>query len=329
MANPTKGDIHVNKPLTNISIAYIQDAANFIADRVFPNIPVNHQSDRYYTYDRGDFNRDEMTQRAPGTESAGGGYRVDNTPNYYAPVYAFHKDVADEQRANADSVIAMDRDATIYVSQKALIKREKLWVAKYFAAGIWATDVDLSASPIPAGTAGPWSDASSTPIEDIRAGMTTVLEGTGFEPNTLVLGKRVWDKLVDHPDIVDRVKYGQTAPGPAIVTAQAISALLELDRILVMKSIENTANEEATEVSAFIGGKKAFLCYSNPTPSLMQPSAGYTFSWNGMFGSGAQGGRIKRFRIEKESSDRIEIEMAFDQKVVGADLGYFFDNAVA
>ena len=58
----------------------MQEAGNFVADQVFPNIPVSMQSDRYYTYDRGYFNRDEMQERAPGTESAGSGYEVDNTP---------------------------------------------------------------------------------------------------------------------------------------------------------------------------------------------------------------------------------------------------------
>jgi hypothetical protein len=33
MPNPTAGDVHVNRPLTNISIAYMQDAAGFVADR--------------------------------------------------------------------------------------------------------------------------------------------------------------------------------------------------------------------------------------------------------------------------------------------------------
>ena len=31
--------------------------------------------------------------------------------------------------------------------------------------------------------------------------------------------------------------------------------------------------------------------------------------------------------MEDLSADRIEIEMAHDQKVVGADLGFFFENA--
>ncbi len=330
MTTPTNGDVHVNAPLGNISVAYIQQSANFVADKVFPNIPVSKQSDRYYTYDRGYFNRDEMDVRAPGTETKGGSYTVDNTPTYYAPVYGFHHDIPDQVRNNSDSVLDADREATELVTTKAMIKREKLWVSKYFAGGLWTGgDVDgVSASPS-AGQVLQWNDANSTPIENIRGAKTAVLEKTGFEPNTLVIGQRVFDALIDHPDIVDRVKYGQTSGGPAMVDTAELQALLKVSRILVMKAVENTANEGAANSHSFIGGKKALLCYSTPTPGLMTPTAGYTFSWNGHLGAGAMGSRIKKFRMENLASDRVEIEMAFDQKLVAADLGYFFDSVVA
>jgi hypothetical protein len=61
----------------------------------------------------------------------------------------------------------------------------------------------------------------------------------------------------------------------------------------------------------------------------MTPTAGYTFSWNGYLGAGAEGNRIKRFRIERLESDRVEIQMAFDLKLVAADLGYFFTSIIA
>lgn len=330
MTLPTPGDVHVNAPLTNISIAYMQNAANFVADRVFPNIPVSKQSDRYYTYDRGYFNRDEMEVRAPGTETKGGEYSVDNTPTYFAPVYGFHHDIPDQRRANADSVLAPDQEATELVTMKGLIKREKLWVVKYFAGGIWTGgDVDGVAVAPGAGQFLQWNDANSNPIEDVRSSKTTVLEGTGFEPNILVIGQRVFDKLIDHPDIIDRVKYGQTAGGPALVGIPELQQLFGVPRVLVMKSIENTAKEGVANVHSFIGGKKALLVYAAPTPGLMTPSGGYTFSWNGYMGAGAAGQRIKRFRMENLASDRVEMEMAFDQKLVAADVGYFFDTAVA
>ena len=53
---PSRGDVHVNRPLTNISIAFLQTQEAFVADRVFPNIPVTKQSDLFFTIDRGEFN---------------------------------------------------------------------------------------------------------------------------------------------------------------------------------------------------------------------------------------------------------------------------------
>lgn len=328
-SQPTQGDVHVNTPLGNISIAFIQNATNFVADRVFPNIPVQKQSDRYYTYDRGFFNRDEMEVRAPGTESAGSGYEVDNTPTYYAPIYAFHHDIPDEVRSNSDSVIRPDRDATNLVTHKALIRRESLWTGKYFGTGIWGTERAGVASGPTGSQFLRWDDASSTPIEDVRAGMTAMLENTGFMPNTLVIDQHTFDALIDHPDIVDRVKYGQTAPGPAMVDVAELQALLKIPRILIMRAIQNTAAEGVTNAHSFIAGKSALLCYAAPSPGLMVPTAGYTFSWNGHLGSGALGSRIKRFRREALASDRVEIEMSFDQKLVSNELGYFFLNTVS
>jgi len=336
MSQPNFSNVHVNAPLTQISVAYVQDESHFIADRVFPNIPVTKQSDRYYVYSRADFNRDEMQIRAPGTESAGGGYSLDNTPTYYAPVWAYHDDIDDQIRANSDSVLQADTDATIFVTQKALIKRERNWAQKYFTTGVWASEATgVDATP-GAGQFLQWNDAGSTPIEDVRAAKRAVLEATGFEPNKITLGKATYDALVDHPDIIDRVKYGQTAGAPAKANVSTLAQLFELDEVLVSKAVVNIgakghdyASSAAKENSQFIAGKHALLAYVNPRPALRQPTAGYTFSWSGWFGATGMGFRIKKFRMEHLESDRVEIQMAFDQKVVGADLGYFFANAVA
>jgi hypothetical protein len=38
---------------------------------------------------------------------------------------------------------------------------------------------------------------------------------------------------------------------------------------------------------------------------------------------------IKKFRQEQLESDRVEVNMAWDNKVIDADCGYFFSGAVA
>ncbi len=326
---PTPGDVHVNTPLTNMSIAYLQNATNFAATQVFPNIPVAKQSDRYYTYDRGQFNRDEMQERAPSTESFGGGYTVDNTPTYYCHVYAFHKDIDDQMRANADAVLNPDREAMTYVTHKALIKREKVFVNTFFKTGVWGRELTGVASGAAGTNILQWNDPASTPIEGIRAEKTSMMENTGYEPNVLMLGQRVVDALLDHPDIIDRIKYGQTAGGPAKTTMQILASLFDVDKIVVSKAIENTAQEGQTNAHAFIAGKHALLLYAPAAPGLMTPSAGYTFSWTGYMGAGAEGNRIKQFRMENLASDRVEIEMCFAMKAVGTDLGTFWNGIVA
>jgi hypothetical protein len=327
--NPTPGDVHVNAPLTNISVAMMQSASNFIGVRAFPNVPVQKQSDRYYTFDRGEFNRDEMRERAPSTESSGGGYKVDNTPTYFATVYAFHKDIDDQLRANADSALQLDREATQFITLKALIKREKLWASAYFAASVWTNEVAGTASSADSTHVKFWDNAASTPIEDIRSAKRVVLQSTGFIPNKLVLGRPVYDKLLDHPEIIDRIKYGQTQGGPAKGSMAVLADLFEIDEILVSDAIENTAAEGATAAHSFILGKHALLVYAAPSPGLQTPTGGYTFSWNGYMGASADGTRVKQFRMEQLGADRVEIEMAMVCKLVAADLGYFFNGVVS
>jgi hypothetical protein len=330
MPLPTQSDVHVNRPLTNISIAHMQDANNFIASQVFPIIPVQKQSDAYFSYDNAYWNKDEMQQRAAGAETAGNGYSVDGTSTYYAKPYGFHKDVPDQVRANADDPINLDREATLYVTQKALIKREKLWSTAYMAGAVWTYDYDGVSGAPGANEVRQWSDyTNSDPIADVWAGKTAVLQRTGFEPNRLVLGWQVYEKLVNHPDMIDRIKAGQTPGGAAVITATDLAQVFKVEQVLVMRAIENTAAEGATKSHSFIGGKKAMLVYRPPAPGLMTPSGGYIFSWTGYIGAGPEGQRIKRFRMEALASDRVEIEIAFDMKLISADLGAFWDTVVA
>lgn len=81
MAQPSLHSVHIDAPLTNISVAYLQAQTNFIAPRVFPVVPVDKQSDLYFTYTKNDWFRDEAKVRPPASESVGSGYGV-STASY-------------------------------------------------------------------------------------------------------------------------------------------------------------------------------------------------------------------------------------------------------
>jgi hypothetical protein len=280
-------------------------------------IPVQKQSDRYFVYSKEDFYRDEAQLRAPCTESAGGGYRIDNTPTYYANVWALHKDICDMIRANADAPINMDRDTTEYLTQQMLIRKEKVWIENYFQTGVWGTDTVPTTK---------WDDVNGTPIEDICNAGLDIAKATGYRPNTLVISPDVFCALKNNADVLDRIKYTQRG----VVTTDILANLFEVDRVLVTWGVENTANEGATGVFDFVSGtEKALLVYSNPRPSILQPTGGYTFTWTGLIGAGREGTRMKSFRMDHLESDRMEIESAFDMKLVAPDLGVLFNDVLS
>lgn len=321
MPLPTGRMVHVNRPLTNISIAYIQEQEMFIADQVFPNVPVNKQSDRYFKYLRDEFWRPEAQKRAPATESAGGGWKIDNTPSYFADVWAVHKDVDDQIRANADQPIDMDRDSTTWVTQQLLIRRELEWVENYFAAGVWSTDLVGDAAPGP-GEFLYWDADDSDPIKDVTDAAIEIAELTAHRPNVLVLAPRVFNVIRNHEEVIDRIKYTQRG----VVTTEILAGLFDVDRVVVPWGVYNTAAEGLDLDTEFIFGDNALLVYANPSPSILQPSGGYIFSWTGYLGAGPAGNRISTFRMPQLNADRIEGEMAFDAKMVAPDLGVFFSN---
>ncbi|MFI3171099.1 MAG: major capsid protein [Eubacteriales bacterium] len=323
---PNRSDIHIDKALTNISVKYFQDESNFIAGQVFPVVPVQKQSDRYFMYLKEDWFRDDAQERAPGTESAGGDYEIDNTPTYFCRKYAFHKDVVEEDRANADSPLTPDEDAVSFVTDKILLNRENNWAKTFFTDGVWGKDLEGAAAAA-ANKVIYWDDyATSTPIEDISAMATDQSETTGKRPNTMVMGRRAYDALKNHPDFLDRVKYTQKG----VVTTDLIAQLFDVERVLIANAIQNTAKKGQDANMSFILGNHVLLCYTTGAPKLKTATAGYIFVWSGLMGSNAYGGRINRFSMPQLGigTDRIECEMAYDMKVVAADMGTFIKNAV-
>jgi hypothetical protein len=325
MPQPTSSQVHVDAILTNISVAYLQRAESFIADKVFPVVPVDKQSDKYFVYSKNDWLRDEARVRADGTESVGSGYNI-TTDNYYADVFAIHKDIGDQTRANADAPINVDREAAEFITHRLLTRREIQFVTDFMTTGKWSKDITgVAASPTTNQTI-QWSDyTNSDPIEDIEAGKASILSTTGLEANTLVLGYDVFRRLKNHPDLVDRIKYTSSQT----ITEDMLARMFDIERVLVSKSVKATNAEGATGAYAFTTGKTALLAHVAPNPGILTPSAGYTFSWTGVSqGMGLTIG-TSSFRLESLRATRVEAELAFDNKVVAQDLGYFWNTIVA
>ena len=313
---PTPGDVWVSRPLTNISLATVQNEANFIATQAFPIIGVANQTGMIWRYSDSDFLRDEAQLRAPGTESAGGGFNVDHSISYACQIKAFHKDIDDPTRANADSVLMLDTAATKFATQKMLISREVQWASTFFQSGVWANNFQTPSNL--------WDTANSTPKADVEVGKQTILAATGFEPNTLILGYRVYSSLRNNKDVRSQFQYTSADS----IDEDMLAGYFGVDKVLVSKAILATNAEGGTLTTNFISGDNALLVYADPAPSLMSLTAGITLAWSGYLGA-VDGFRVKRFRMENIASDRIELEMAQDMKCLVPRLGYFFEQVVS
>lgn len=333
MSQPTPGDVYVSTALTNVSLAYSQDEKVFIADRMFPVIPSPQQGGVIFEWDLEYLLRNEMGMRAPNAPSRGAGLKL-NQKTYFALVHALHHDVSDQRRANETSPINADRAATLLLTQQAIQYREITMKGKAFASGKWTGFTDGTGV---AGAPGvnqikQWDQSASTPVKDVKTLATALKLSTGVRPNKIGMGQQVWDALMYNPDVIDRIKYGQTAGSPAMVTKEAVAALFGLDEILVSDVTQVTSNEGAAAVtSGFVIGKEFVLFYTPPVgmQDVETPSAGYTLTWNGYMGATGLGTRMKKFRMEANAADRIEIEQAYEQNLLAPKLGGYYSTVVA
>jgi hypothetical protein len=331
----TPSAVHIDAPLTNLTIAFLQDAGGFIADRVFPKVSVSKKTDKYYIYNRADFNRTGQVQaRAPRTQAPRVGMTL-SQDTYSAEVFSLATDFDFHTLANEDAALDIRSAASQMLTHQLLIDREIKWANSYFAGGIWGTDWDGVASAPSANQVIQWSNyTTSTPIQDVTNIMRAVqLKSGGFKPNVMVVGKEVRDTLVNHPTILARLNGGATVTNTALVTDAKLAEIFGVEEFMVMETIRNNGLEGLAESNAFIGGKLVALYYRPRSSGLMIPSAGYTFTWDELENASGHGISIKSYRGDYLAIDGIaevlEANMAYDHKVVSTDLGAVIDSVIA
>jgi hypothetical protein len=316
---------HIDRALTNISVAYMQGADAFIADKVFPIVNVAKRSDTYFVYDKGDMFRNEVQERSRGAESAGGEWNLKEADPYFCRRYAYHYDITEEERVNYDKPIDVERDTTEWLAQKMLLKREVDFNNKFFKKGVWGKDITADGTTIKK-----WTDPASDPIKMVNDQMLEMAENTGLRPNFAIMSPDVFYALKNHDAIMDRIKYTQKG----IVTLDLIASLFEVDKIYVPWGIVNAGpqtpgyDEVKTDMNFLYKGQM-LLGYRTTRPSLKRATAGYIFAWTGLMPN-AYGTRIVRIKMDQLGlgTERFEMEMAYDMKVISKDLGTFFDGLV-
>jgi hypothetical protein len=146
----------------------------------------------------------------------------------------------------------------------------------------------------------------------------------------LVFGTTAYEAFINHPDVIDRIKYTQAAT--AATLEGAVSALLSIPKILVPRAVSNTAHEGQTDSVGYIATPtNVLLTYAAPAPTIQEPSGGYTFAYTGLIPgvTNAFGGVIMRGREELAHTDVLQIRASYDQELVASELGEVFQTVVS
>ena len=316
-SDPTKSMIHIDTALSEIAIAY--KPSGFIGEQVFPEVPVDKQSDKFYIWTKGFWMRNAVERRTPGDTYPEGRLQLSND-SYYCDLYHLAFPIPDEDRANADPGVELEIAGAEWLKTQFMLNREIKLASVAFATGSWATyktgGTDFTR----------WDDYdNSDPITDLNTGMQTVQKSTGQRPNTLVLGKEVFDILAEHPNLLEKFKY--TSVG--ILDVEQVRKALRVDKLVVGEAAyETTAEGAASASQSYIWGKHALLMYVPAKPGNRVPAAGYTFAWK-IDGAGGLTVPIENIREDNRDRDLLKGKHAFDDKVTGSDLGYFFYTATS
>lgn len=323
-----QGTLHVDRYLTNFSVQFVQDRNNFVAQRAASLIPVLKATDKYVVYPRGYFWRDEAAPRPLGGRPQQIGYKVDEG-SYSCQEYALEHVVDDRQYSNVDDPINLDENATTLLTGKNVIKQDRVWATNFFTTGKWTKEASgVVSSPVEGTSFLHFDDAASDPIGVIDYYKDYMHQQTGFMPNTLVLGAGVKRTLRSHPDIADRIKYTQIG----IADEAMLGSLFEVPNVVVARGIYNAADEGAADSFQYIVDKDAMLlCYIEPNPGLDKPTAIANFAWTGLLPgqTNAIGGVMERGRDDRAHSNYFQNRMAWDLKLVSADLGIFFSDVTS
>lgn len=328
MTQPTQYQVlDADRVLTNLSIANMANMDNFVAGRVFAQVPVNLQASKFKTYKSGDFDRTEMRITADGSPAplTGFGYSEDN---YFCDTYKLGAVVGNATIANASSPLQPLQETTLLLTRQAMIFREERFYDSYIKTGVWSTDAQGVASAPTLNQFIKFSDyVNSDPITVMADRLVQFqILNAGTKANKLLITRDVFNVLKNHPSIVERIIY-IAGNEPAVISEKHMSALFEVE-VMVLDSVHNTALEGQDPSYAFFKENAMLLLYAAPTAGLMTDSAGFIFSWTAFSGYGGSVIRREDRRLEQGGGKYLEIEQSWDMKVRNANMGMFFYDVI-
>lgn len=300
---PSPQSVHVDALLTDFSRKYRNN--DYVADVLMPVKPVTKLSDEFLRYSKTSSFTIPDTTHGVKSKAKQVSWAVD-TDSYSLKPKALMDYVSDYEKANADPAVDLEMDTTEYLTDQLLLAKESA------AATLLTTTSTYGSNFTTLAGNDQWDsgDAAATPIADINTGIQACV----LRPNVMVVGQEVWDTLKEDATLCDKIKYSQLG----IVTEDLVAAVFGLDKVVVAGAMGYVSG-----TLTYLWGKHVILAHVEP-PKLRSVQFGLTFA-------SQQAHQVRRWAEPSigGGSVAIEVNWAYDLKIVAADVAYLIDSAVS
>lgn len=318
------GSVHINAELTTLSIGYHPDG--MIAEQVFPVVAVNHESDIFHKWDKGqafnllrsDGNGSLVADGARAKELRFGTTR----DSYQAEEWKHAVGITDREMRNADKSLNLEVSRVRRAQDIVLLDYETRVATPLVTAANYATANKVTL----AGTS-QWNNASFTSQNtagqsviggEILTAIDAVRQSTGGRyPTHIIIPAAVMAVMRNDKGLNDSVKYTSNT----IATGQPFGDSLYGLRILMPKAMSQSVAEGEATALTDVWGKNVIVAYINSNPGLDDLILGVTLRQRPW--------QVRQWREEPESRTMYEAGFVQAEKTITFDCAYLIQSAIA
>ncbi|MBU98252.1 MAG: hypothetical protein CL429_04070 [Acidimicrobiaceae bacterium] len=247
-----------NPALSAIASEWWSDGANWAGSALAPTFRTGVQAGSYPVFSKENYlNRPTNIDRAPGASYTTSGMQL-ASDSFNCSDFGHEVAVDDTQR----SKYASQFDADV-----AAIRRAQVVVRYNHELAVKAL---VDAGTVPSASPGTkWDASGSDPIADVNAQRKAFRDGSGLEPNLMIITNDVLEVLFEHSSLTSKFQY--TREG--VLDAEMIARAFRIPRVVIAGQYENTAEEGLTSSITSIWGDSVILSHTNPVQDLEAPNA--------------------------------------------------------
>lgn len=299
-----------NAVLTNLAFGYKN--STMIGNVIFPSVKVQKETGKIAKFGKESFTLYDL-HRAIGAD-------VNQIPAFGAGTAEYSLEEYEAEKSIDKRLIEQGKDWTDLLSKATNDTMQALAVSKEVQiANLAQATSSYAGTNYTNLSSGYLNDASVDPIEFIRSKMDVVNGLVGVDPNTMVLGKRVWNKLRQHAKI--KAYFGTS--NSQLITIERLQEILEIPTIAVGSGVYNNGQGAA---NTNIWGNNIILSYTAPIQEGIDrteydPAFGFLLEKEGYPLIQTYQDRANKFEI-------VEASEIFQPLVLGSESAFLIKTAI-